>query len=114
MDADVPDHGTHGTHAARGARGDTRARIQRVALELFAEQGYEKTSLREIAERLCVTKAALYYHFKTKKDIVRSFVEDYRAELEQGIAWGATHPRPPQPRAAIPRRYPVTLTDQPA
>ena len=49
------------------ARSDTRARIQQVALELFAEQGYDKTSLREIAERLDVTKAALYYHFKSKE-----------------------------------------------
>src|SRR5215470_13688163 len=41
------------------AEGDTRTRIQRVALELFTEHGYEATSLREIAERLGVTKAAL-------------------------------------------------------
>ena len=40
-------------------RGNTRQRIQDVALDLFAEQGYEKTSLREIAEQLDVTKAAL-------------------------------------------------------
>ena len=53
MDAAHTDH----AHASR--RGDTRARIQQVALELFAEQGYERTSLREIAERLGVTKAAL-------------------------------------------------------
>src|SRR5215212_2957494 len=33
-------------------RPDTRSRIQAVALELFIEQGYDKTSLREIAERL--------------------------------------------------------------
>ena len=66
-------------------RRDTRARVQTVALELFAEQGYEKTSLREIAERLGVTKAALYYHFKSKEDIVRSFTEDYRAELDEVI-----------------------------
>ncbi|HEX6487275.1 MAG TPA: helix-turn-helix domain-containing protein, partial [Candidatus Dormibacteraeota bacterium] len=38
-----------------GRRGDTRARIQQIALELFAEHGYERTSLREIAERLGVT-----------------------------------------------------------
>src|SRR3974390_3625914 len=62
-------------------RTDTRSRAQKVALELFAEQGYEKTSLREIAERLGVTKAALYYHFKSKEDIVRSFTEDYFARL---------------------------------
>ena len=58
------------------SRGNTRQRIQDVALELFAEQGYEKTSLREIAEQLDVTKAALYYHFKTKEDIVISLFQD--------------------------------------
>ncbi|MFC7549497.1 TetR/AcrR family transcriptional regulator [Plantactinospora sp. GCM10030261] len=63
--------------------GSTRARIQAVALELFAEQGYEKTSLREIAERLDVTKAALYYHFKSKDDIVGSVVEDRIERLDR-------------------------------
>jgi AcrR family transcriptional regulator len=47
-----------------------RERILDVALELFIEQGYDKTSLREIAERLDVTKAALYYHFERKDDIL--------------------------------------------
>lgn len=46
-----------------------RERILDVALELFTEQGYDKTSLREIADRLGVTKAALYYHFPSKGDI---------------------------------------------
>jgi AcrR family transcriptional regulator len=48
---------------------DTRERILDVALELFNEKGYDATSLREIAERLGVTKAALYYHFERKEDI---------------------------------------------
>src|ERR1700685_664601 len=48
----------------------TRERILDIALELFAEQGYEKTSLRDIAERLGTTKAALYYHFERKQDIL--------------------------------------------
>ena len=74
------------SHSAR--RGDTRGRIQHVALELFAEHGYERTSLREIAGRLGVTKAALYYHFKSKEDIVRSFTEDYFGRLDALIAWG--------------------------
>jgi AcrR family transcriptional regulator len=93
-------------------RGGTRERIQEIALELFAEQGYEKTSLREIAERLGVTKAALYYHFRSKEDIVRSFVEDYRAELEQVIAWGASQPRTPETRAEILRRYTAIVGEQ--
>ena len=50
--------------------GDTRERILDVALDLFIEQGYDKTSLREIAEPLGVTKAALYYHFAAKEDIL--------------------------------------------
>jgi AcrR family transcriptional regulator len=51
-------------------RGSTRERILDVALELFNEQGYDKTSLREIAERLEITKAALYYHFESKAEIL--------------------------------------------
>ncbi len=54
----------------RAPRGEMRERILDVALELFNDQGYDKTSLREIAERLGVTKAALYYHFQSKQDIL--------------------------------------------
>jgi AcrR family transcriptional regulator len=48
----------------------TRERILDVALDLFIEKGYDKTSLREIAEPLGFTKAALYYHFASKEDIL--------------------------------------------
>ena len=41
-----------------------------MAADLFIEQGYEKTSLREIAERVGVTKAALYYHFASKEELL--------------------------------------------
>jgi AcrR family transcriptional regulator len=50
--------------------GSTRERILDIALQLFTEQGYEATSLRDIAERLGTTKAALYYHFARKEDIL--------------------------------------------
>jgi AcrR family transcriptional regulator len=49
---------------------DTRERILDVALDLFTEQGYDGTSLRQISEQLGVTKAALYYHFESKEDIL--------------------------------------------
>jgi AcrR family transcriptional regulator len=99
-----------GGHDARH-RSDTRARIQQVALELFAEQGYEKTSLREIAERLDVTKAALYYHFKSKEDIVRSLVEDYFGQLDDLIAWAKTQPRTAQTHGEILGRYVRIVAD---
>jgi AcrR family transcriptional regulator len=56
--------------ADTAARGSTRERILDIALELFVAQGYDKTSLRDIAERLGTTKAALYYHFERKQDIL--------------------------------------------
>ncbi|MEU6406903.1 helix-turn-helix domain-containing protein [Streptomyces sp. NPDC046985] len=86
-------------------RGDTRQRIQDVALELFAEQGYEKTSLREIAERLDVTKAALYYHFRTKEEIVFSLFEDLTQPIEDLIEWGRAQPHTLETKQEIVRRY---------
>jgi AcrR family transcriptional regulator len=50
----------------------TRERILDVALDLFTEKGFDKTSLREIAEQLGFSKAALYYHFSSKDDILMS------------------------------------------
>ena len=85
--------------------GGTRARIQAVALELFTEQGYEKTSLREIAERLGVTKAALYYHFKSKDDIVSSLVEDRVGRLDNLIEWAQDQPATAANRREVLRRY---------
>ena len=41
-----------------------------MSLELFTQKGYDGTSLREIAEKLGVTKAAIYYHFASKDDIL--------------------------------------------
>ncbi len=52
------------------ASGNTRERILDVSLDLFIEQGFDGTSLRQIAENLGVTKAALYYHFTSKDDIL--------------------------------------------
>ena len=90
-------------------RGDTRQRIQDVALELFAEQGYEKTSLREIAERLEVTKAALYYHFKTKEEIIVSLFEDLTKPIEELIDWGRQQPHTLETKQEIVRRYSEAL-----
>jgi AcrR family transcriptional regulator len=92
-------------HTAPTPRTDTRSRVQKVALELFAEQGYEKTSLREIAERLGVTKAALYYHFKSKEDIVHSFTDDYFAELDTLLDWARQQPRSQETQLAVLDRY---------
>ncbi|MEV4812285.1 helix-turn-helix domain-containing protein [Micromonospora avicenniae] len=89
----------------RESTGGTRDRIKAVALELFTEQGYEKTSLREIAERLNVTKAALYYHFKSKDEIVSSFVEDRLQQIDALVTWAETQPANRETRRELIARY---------
>lgn len=84
---------------------DTRTRIQAVALELFTEQGYDATSLREIAERLGVTKAALYYHFKSKEEIVESMMGDHIGRMDALLEWAQQQDLSPELRREFLRRY---------
>lgn len=92
------------------SRGNTRQRIQDVALELFAQRGYEKTSLREIAEQLDVTKAALYYHFKSKEDIVISLFEDLTRPCDEVITWAKEQPGDLETKLEVLRRYSEALS----
>jgi AcrR family transcriptional regulator len=61
---------------------DTREDIRAVALELFAENGFEQTSLRQIAERLGITKAALYYHYPSKDELLSALARPLVEDLE--------------------------------
>ncbi len=53
----------------------TKERILRIALELFAQNGYLGTSMNDIAGRLGFTKAALYKHYASKQEILDKIVE---------------------------------------
>lgn len=56
------------------ARFDTRQQlIERTALEVFLEKGFENTTLEAVAERLGYTKQAIYYYYRGKEDLVASF-----------------------------------------
>lgn len=54
---------------------DTRERILRTALHLFAKDGYEAVSVRMIAGKLGMTKGSLYRHYRSKRDIFDSIVK---------------------------------------
>ena len=71
---------------------ETRAQAQRVALSLFTTQGYEATSMRQIADELGINKASLYYHFASKEDIVRATMAGRSAEADALLAWAAEQP----------------------
>jgi len=101
-DEDPPPAATQAADAEAGPgtrTRDTRERILDVALDLFIEQGFDGTSLRQIAEQLGVTKAALYYHFESKDDILlalhmrlHEFGKDALAKMGDGpvtlAQWG--------------------------
>ena len=77
--------------ARTGTTNPTRERILDVALDLFVRKGYAEASLREIAAELGFSKAALYYHFESKQDIlmalhmrVHSITADVLPVLEAG------------------------------
>ncbi|MGV8978894.1 MAG: TetR/AcrR family transcriptional regulator [Cellulomonas sp.] len=55
--------------------GTTRERILAVALELFGRQGYAGTSIRDIADRMAMTKAAVYYHFPSKENLLADILD---------------------------------------
>ncbi|ADB31547.1 transcriptional regulator, TetR family [Kribbella flavida DSM 17836] len=80
----------------RARSGDTKARIQAVALELFASKGLQQTSLRDIADQLGMTKPALYYHFASRDELVRSLaiplIDDMTAFLA-GLEASPADPR---------------------
>ncbi|GAA3089471.1 hypothetical protein GCM10010485_29650 [Streptosporangium carneum] len=83
-----------------------------MALELFAERGYEKTSLREVAERLQITRPALYYHFKAKEDILNGVIEDLNRSIDELAGWAAAQPRTDAARRAILDRISALLQGQ--
>lgn len=58
-----------------GRTTDTRARVLATALDAFVEQGFSSTSLQDIADRLGLTKAALYYHFASKEQLVKAVMQ---------------------------------------
>lgn len=64
-------------------RGEARARVLDAALDLFAQNGVNGTSLQMIADHLGVTKAAVYYQFHTKDEIVMALLAPPMEQLEQ-------------------------------
>ena len=57
-------------------RGNTKQEILEAALELFSVQGYEATSISQIAGAVGIRKASLYSHFESKQAILDALVKD--------------------------------------
>jgi AcrR family transcriptional regulator len=61
---------------------ETRSRILDAAGELFAERGYDATSVADICARAGVTKGAFYHHFKSKQAVFLEMRDRWLAPLE--------------------------------
>ena len=73
----------------RRARDEKREAVLRTAVQLFLEQGYHRATLNDVAERLNITKPALYNYFRSKEEILfecwalgQERVDDCIAEIE--------------------------------
>lgn len=72
---------------------DTRSRLLTTALALFSRHGVEATSLQMLADELGVTKAAVYYHFRTKDEITEAVAGPALRELMEVVAAAEAHRR---------------------
>lgn len=65
----------------RSEKGEqTRAAIASAAQELFLERGYEKTTMRAVAERAGVSLGNAYYYFSSKEHLVQAFYDQIQRE----------------------------------
>lgn len=82
-----------GGHPAlrRRPRGETRGRVLDTAARLFLERGYAGTSIRDIAEELEITKAAVHYHFAAKEQLLAALLLPVMKQYEEMVA-GASEP----------------------
>ena len=64
-------------------RGNTKQEILEASLDLFSVQGFEATSISQIAGAVGIRKASLYSHFKNKQAILDALVKDVLKQYEE-------------------------------
>lgn len=94
MDAPVPARRGACYHRGVAREADsTRRRILAVALTLFREQGYAKTTMRQIAKDAGMSLGAAYHHFANKQAIVYAYYEQQSATHEETARAGLADTR---------------------
>ena len=71
-------------------RGNTKQEILEAALDLFSVQGFEATSLSQIADAVGIRKASLYSHFENKQAILDALVRDVLDRYAQRCIFAKT------------------------
>jgi len=81
--SEANDRGVSVTVRPKSAPAGTRERIVAAAVSLFAEQGFDATSVNQVVTRAGVAKGALYHHFASKDDLL---YEVYRELVDRQLA----------------------------
>ncbi|WP_018684891.1 TetR/AcrR family transcriptional regulator [Actinokineospora enzanensis] len=89
----------------------TRERILDVAVGLFAEVGYDKASIRELANRLGITSAALYYYFRNKQEILTAIANTVYTEVDKLVDSAEAEPPSPARGRRLLERYLDIVTE---
>ena len=71
-------------------RGNTKQEILKASLELFSVQGFEATSISQIAGAVGIRKASLYSHFESKQAILDALVKDVLEQYEEHSIFART------------------------
>lgn len=61
---------------------DTKERILETSIEMFSESGYSDVSIRDIAGTVGIKESSIYYHFKSKQDILDTLVRKYEEKIQ--------------------------------
>ncbi len=91
MDAKAAERSASAPKPMRSRKEATQARILEAAIGLFAERGYERTSISALAERAGVSRSAVFWHFGDKEALFQEafrrmlvpFAEQFKASLER-------------------------------
>src|ERR1700685_2866643 len=79
-----------------GSRKDVRLRLQRAALELYAERGFDRTTAADIAALAGVTERTYFRHFPDKREVLFDGEAETRAAIVDAVS-GVPAGRPPLP-----------------
>jgi AcrR family transcriptional regulator len=69
----------------RGRPGHDQQTVLRVAIELFNRQGYDATSMGDLARELGLTKSAIYHHVPSKEHLLQSAIDDALDALTEAL-----------------------------
>ena len=73
----------------RGRPGHDREAVLRAAIDLFIEQGYDATSISDLAGSLGVTKSAVYHHFPSKESLLGAALDEALEGLDAAVGEAA-------------------------